>query len=128
MKKRVLTLMLLAVMALSLSACDKGPDLQEMYDKYCGSIWSDIGSDGSYLTIDTDPYDSYSTGVEYSEAYKAIQNVNKALGLPESLLHDMNNTSAADGKQSMEFKDAGVTVNWAYSRYRGLEVTYHKNK
>ena len=127
MKKRVLALMLLAVMALSLSACGKGPDLQKMYDDYCTSIWSDIASDGSYLTIDTDPYDS-SGRLEYSDAYYAIIAVNKALGLPDSLLDDMGDTTASDGKQSRVFKDAGVTVNWAYSNYRGFEVTYHKNK
>lgn len=99
-----------------------GPDFKSLYNKYCKSTWADYGSDGSYLSIDTNPYDWDDDGLAYPEAYYAIENVNNALGLPSSLLNEMSETTGADGKQSETFGD--ITVTWKYHPDKGLEVTY----
>ncbi len=94
----------------------------ELYNEYCKSTWSDYGSDGSYLTIDTNPYDWDDDGLAYPEAYTAVQEVNEALDLPSSLLNDMGETTANDGKQIETYGD--LTVSWKYHPDKGLEVTY----
>ena len=99
-----------------------GPDFQEVYDKYCKSKWSKVGTDGSYLSIDTKPDDLDDYNVY--EAVQAILNVNSELGLPESLSQDMQHTSLIMGLQTQDFKEQGVSVSWAYGPSHGLEVTY----
>lgn len=104
----------------------RGPNFNNLYNTYCSSIWADVGSDGSYLRIDTNPYDEDDNGVAYMEAYDAIEKVNTALGLPQSLLTEMGETRGVDGKQSQTFNEAGVVVSWSYHPDSGLEVTYKK--
>ncbi len=102
-----------------------GPNFDKLYSDYCSSIWADVGADGSYLSIDTNPYDEDDNGVAYSAAVTAVKNVNKALGLPDSLYNDMAETTWSMGKQSQTFDN--VTVSWTYHPDKGLEVTYKKN-
>lgn len=102
----------------------KGPDFKAIYDAYCNPIWASVGSDGSYLSIDTNPYNQDDKGLAYPAAYYALEDIHKALGLPESLLEDMGATSGADGKQTQNFPSQGVTVSWKYHPDKGLEVTY----
>ena len=104
----------------------KGPDFNDIYDKYCSPTWASVGSDGSYLSIDTNPFDWDDDGIAFSEANTAIKKVNNALGLPDSLYSDMGETSALDGKQSETFSEQGITVTWKYHPDNGLEVTYKK--
>lgn len=101
-----------------------GPDFKALYSKYCKATWASNGSDGSFLSIDTNPLDWDDSGLAYPEAYEAIENINKALGLPSSLIYDMGHTTANQGKQSETFNDAGVTVTWSYHPDKGLEVVY----
>ena len=101
-------------------------EIEKLYDEYCTSIWADVGSDGSYLSIDTNPYDKDDDGLAYPAAYTAIKEVNKALGLPESVVSEMGETTSADGKQTETFEEQGVTVSWKYHPDKGLEVTYKK--
>ena len=111
---------------IALGGFNSGPDFEELYDEYCSSIWAEVGSDGSYLYIDTNPYNRDDDGLAYPAAYTAIKQVNKALDLPESLTNDMGETTGADGKQSETFKEQGVVVSWRYHPDKGLEVTYKK--
>ena len=104
---------------------NSGPDLQGMYYTYCSSTWAEVGSDGSYLSIDTNPYDWDDDGLAYPEAWTAVKSINAALGLPESLSNDMGETRGADGKQTRTYDD--LTVSWTYHPDEGLEVTYRKN-
>ena len=104
----------------------RGPNFNNLYNTYCSSIWADVGSDGSYLSIDTNPYNEDDNGVAYIEAYEAVEKINNALGLPQSLLNEMGETRGMDGKQSETFTDVGVTVSWSYHPDKGLEVTYKK--
>lgn len=97
-----------------------GPDFQAVYDEYCESDFANVASDGSYLTIDTNP-DNIDDYTNYT-AYYTIMSVNEALGLPESLMEKMNRTRAMDGTQSEEFED--IEVSWTYHPDNGLCVTY----
>lgn len=102
----------------------KGPDFQSLYDEYCSSTWADVGSDNSYLMLDTNPYDEDDNGVSYIEAYYAAEDINKALGLPDSLFAEFGEVTGADGKQTEDFPDQRVTVSWKYHPDKGLEITY----
>ena len=99
-----------------------GPDLVSIYRKYCNSTWATVGSDGSYLSIDTNPSnkDDYT---DY-EALEAILVVNDALGLPDSLEESFGKTTAMMGRQSETFSDIGITVSWSYHPDNGLDVSY----
>ncbi len=106
-----------------LTGCgSKGPDFQSVYDDYCSSTWAAVGSDGSYLNIDTNPNNQESYYI--SSALLAIKNVNEALGLPESLYNDMISTNALMGRQTETFSSLGITVSWSYHPNNGLEVSY----
>lgn len=105
----------------------KGPDFKALYEAHCEMAWAEVGEDGSYLRIDTNPYDEEDNGLAYVGAYRAIQAVNGELKLPDYILTDMGNTTGADGKQSEAFAELGVTVSWSYHPDKGLEVTYKRN-
>lgn len=99
-----------------------GPNFQSIYREYCSSAWASVGSDGSYLSVDTNPKDK-DDYTDY-DAYLALYSINKALGLPESLIEDMGQTTWSMGKQSETFNSVGLTVTWTYHPDKGLEVTY----
>lgn len=107
---------------------NKGPNFKKLYDEHCRSIWASVGSDGSYLTIDTNPFDEDDNGLAYVDAYKAVETINQELGCSESLFVDMGHTTGSDGKQTETYEDLGVTISWKYHPDRGLEVTYKKIK
>lgn len=97
-----------------------GVDLVGLYDRWCQAYFADVASDGSYLTLDTNPYD-IEEHLDYA-AYFAISDVNDALGLPDSLLRKMDNTRALDGRMT-EYYDH-ITVSWTYHPDDGLEILY----
>lgn len=101
----------------------EGPDFKAIYNTYCSSTYATVGSDGSYLSIDTNPYDLDDYTV--SGSIQAIIDVNSALGLPDYVLDDMGSTTALMGRQTATFDD--VTVSWSYHPDKGLEVTYKAN-
>lgn len=121
-----ITLTVILTLALTLSKNKKPTvDLNAIYDEYCSPSWADIGSDGSYLYVDTNPYDK--DDGDYTYIYvvnNAIEDINKALGLPDSLLNDMDNTSWSMGKQKEVYEELGIEVSWTYHPDKGLEVTY----
>ena len=124
----VVIALVVIIVGVVLFQINKGPNFKKLYDEYCRSIWSDIGSDGSYLSIDTHPFDEDDNGLAYPDAYNAIKKINAALNLPESLINDMGTTTSADGKQSESFDKINVIVTWKYHPDKGLEVTYKKLK
>lgn len=97
-----------------------GPDLQAIYNDYCTSTFASIASDGSYLSVDTNPSDK-DDYMDY-EVYLAIVSINEALGLPESVLNRMNQTRSMDGIQSYSTDELEIT--WTYHPDKGLEVNY----
>lgn len=101
----------------------KAPDLKAIYKKYCdGNYWAKVASDGSYLNIDTNPYDFDDYWI--SEAAAAIQLINEAIGLPSSLYNDMLHTTWSMGKQQETYEKVGIKVSWTYHPNKGCEVTY----
>lgn len=129
-KKKKLPLIIGAVVvvivAVLLFGGSTSPNFTELYDEYCSSVWADVGSDNSYLSIDTNPYDWDDDGLAYPEAHTAIKNINNAIGLPESLITEMGETRSIDGRQSKRFDDEGLEVSWSYHPDKGLEVMYTK--
>lgn len=112
------------VLIIALGGSGGKVNFNKLYDEYCISTWANVGTDGSYLYIDTNPYDNDDDGLAYPAAYTAIKNVNSALGLPDSLTNEMGTTTGADGKQTETFGEQGVVVSWKYHPDKGLEVTY----
>ena len=102
----------------------KGPDFFQLNDEYGNILWSKAGDDGSYLTIDTNPFDVEDKGIAYPLAYMAVENINAALGLPESFINDIKHTTGADGLQSQVFEEQGINVSWKYNPTIGLELSY----
>ncbi len=126
-KKKIVIIAAAAIVVIVLIAAiggSSGPNFKNLYSEYCVSTWADVGSDGSYLSIDTNPFDEDDNGVAYPSAVTAVKNINKALGLPDSLYNDMAETTWSMGKQSQTFDN--VTVTWTYHPDKGLEVTYKK--
>ena len=100
-------------------------DFQALYDDYCVSTWASLGSDKSYLSVDSNPYDYDDGDYRYTSVVcDAIEKVNKALGLPDSLYEEMLQTTWSMGKQSETYDKVGVTISWTYHPDKGLEVTY----
>ena len=101
-----------------------GPDFQAIFEACeLDSSYATVASDGSYLSIDTNPSD-IDDYTDYA-AYLSLYLINDELGLPDSLMEDMGHTSSIDGKQTEEFEN--VTVTWKYHPDNGLEVTYKAN-
>lgn len=98
--------------------------LAKAYDDYCSMGWSTLASDGSCLTVDTNPDDKD----EYIEmdAYYAVEKINKDLGFPESVYERMNTTSALDGRQEYDIEE--YTVSWKYHPDNGMEIIYEVNR
>lgn len=104
---------------------EKGVDFNKIF-KECelSSDYAEVASDGSYLSIDTDPKDLGGDAIveDILEACAAYERVNAALGLPESLEKKMSETNALDGRQSQTYDN--ITVSWKYHPDHGLEITY----
>ena len=104
----------------------KSIDFEALYNKHCKNRkWAELGNDGSYLYLDTNPNDTdggdYQT---YLQAWPCIEVINDELGLPDSLENSMNTTTWSMGKQTETYEDIGVKVTWTYHPDLGLEVRY----
>lgn len=92
------------------------------YEFNCNRPWAEYGE--SYLSIDTNPDDSYSDSkTYYYEAIDAIRLINYKLGIPDSVYERMQRTAAIDGMQY--YYGNNITVSWSYHPNSGLEVMYY---
>nr|MBQ6241784.1 hypothetical protein [Lachnospiraceae bacterium] len=114
------------ILVVLLGGGKKKVDFKKIYDQYCKSIWASVGSDGSYLSIDTNPFDIDDEGNAYPAAWEAIKKINSYLGLPASLNEKLGKTSAIDGRQRETYEKQGVNVSWKYHPDNGLEITYSR--
>ena len=104
-------------------------DFNDMFPQYRNMSWCDIASDGSYMKIDTNPYnedsddfDSYYYKTYFTPANDAVDEVNRVLGFSEALSEKMNTTTWSQGKQ---YESNGkYDVSWTYHPDKGLEVMY----
>lgn len=81
----------------------------------------EIGYDGSYCSLDTNPY-NFDDFILYS-VVRYIEDMNKALGLPAWLYENMLGTTWSQGVQTEQFDN--VTVRYTYHPDKGMEVTYY---
>lgn len=100
-------------------------NFEKIYEKtnWTDEVYADIGDDGSYMFIDTNPFDLE----EYpysSMAGLEIKDINELLGIPESVFARMEQTRALDGVQTYE--GSWFTVSWTYHPDNGLEIMYEK--
>lgn len=101
-----------------------GKDFNKMFGDIADESWCYISDDGSYMKIDTNPYD-IDDHIEISAHYE-LETINKELGFSDALFSKMGETSAMDGRQT-ESNDK-VTVSWKYHPDSGMEVTYEWKK
>jgi len=97
-------------------------NFQTNYGHLSYNSWCNIGSDGSWMEIDTNPNnieDYYS-----ATALNKIKDVNKDLGFTDALYQKMITTRAIDGRQKDESSKA--KVSWTYHPDKGLEVLYEQ--
>lgn len=129
--------------------------LVTVYGKYCVNDdgekerWAEISDDGTYLELDSKPVDSdlndyyvdmyfddmdydekevmrYLLDVSYTdEVTEAVRAINEEIGIPESVLNQMYETTSLDGMQTYE--KGNITISWTYHPDNGLEVTYTLN-
>lgn len=92
------------------------------------------GADGSYLKIDTNPYDRDFEELQVWEAatfarkqqdsLDGIKFMNQKLGFTDAVYSQMLETSALMGRQTAE--TGKYRVSWTYHPDQGLEVMYEK--
>lgn len=111
---------IIAAIALVMLFSFLNPDLKSVGDKYKNEVFCIVADDRSYIEIDTDPFDIGNHITDGS--IEAIKDINKQLGLPESVYAQMEGTRALDGTQTYE-KD-GISVSWTFHPDSGLEVIY----
>ena len=86
--------------------------------------WCEISKDGSYMKLDTNPYDTEQRYVNEVVAVNGIADANIALGFSDVLMEKMMNTRARDGRQYDE--NDKVKVSWTFGEVMNLEVIYEK--
>ena len=98
-------------------------DFNKMFKDITNNNWCEIAKDGSYMEIDTNPYD---IDDEFElDAYYEIEKINTKLGFTSSLFNKMGRTTSLDGVQTESNKD--VTVSWKYHPDHGIEIMYEWN-
>ena len=103
------------------------PDFKELYSSYESKDWCNIASDGSFMTVDTNPNDDPGDDVwayidAFLDANDFIEKVNIELGFSAALAEKMGNTSWSMGRQTQE--NDNYVVSWTYHPDKGLEVMY----
>lgn len=115
---------LFCFMAISIVACGTSK-LKKAYDNVYSNYSSysacfEIGSDNSYISVDTNPYD---IDDYYNRNYMdVLKSMNKELGLPDYIYEAMLTTNSLQGKQTETAN--GITVTWSYHPDRGLQAIY----
>lgn len=129
----IVATILIIVLTLLLCACNdnlnsssnkKVNPLEDAYDiLYSQYGWSScyrLGSDKSYLQVDTNPYD---IDEYYDSTYIEILNSTlTALKLPDYIYQRMLKTTAMQGRQDVTVN--GINVSWTYHPDKGLEVMF----
>lgn len=97
-----------------------GDDLNDMFSEYAHESWCEIASDGSWMRLDTNPYD-LDDHLD-SDAVDAVEEANDKLGFSGAVYQRMLKTRAMDGVQTAESDN--YTASWTYHPDEGLEVMY----
>lgn len=132
----IVATILIIVLSLLLCACDdnsnnnsnhgnsKSNPLNTAYDTiYKEFGWNScytLGSDKSYLQVDTNPYD---IDDYYNATYlEILKSAITALKLPDYIYQRMLKTTAMQGRQ--EVTANGITVSWTYHPNKGFEAMF----
>ena len=108
------------VLVLAIAVFGGGKDFNDMYGDISANNWCTIASDGTYMRIDTNPYNLDNSF--NSTAYYKIKSLNAELGFESSVFVEMGQTRSIDGRQTAS---AGkYTASWTYHPDKGLEVLY----
>lgn len=105
-------------------------NFSEKYSYMADEPYCTIASDGSYIELDSNPYDYDNDSYLYiisdytSEVVNAVEQINSDLGFTQALSQKMNQTNALQGKQFEENNKYKVT--WTYHPDKGLNVIYEK--
>lgn len=79
--------------------------------------WATLGDGGRTLTLDTDGKKDFE-GAQWSD----VECVRRATGMPDSVVTDIEETRALDGRQEASW---GVfTASWRYHPDPGLKITF----
>lgn len=98
-------------------------DFSTQFSDLKNKEWIEIGSDGKWMTIDTNPYNSsYYTSSQSYDVLEQIKSINEELGFGGYVYEKMKSTRALDGTLS-ELSDK-YEVSWKYHPDNGLEVIY----
>ncbi len=113
-----------AVLALILALVliPRGPkhDFNVMFADIAGEDWCEISQDGTWMTIDTNPYD-LDDHLDF-DAYYGLHDVLDELGFPSSVAEEMDSTRALDGRLSASTDE--FEVSWTYHPDNGLEAMF----
>lgn len=97
------------------------PNFTGAYNTCCNkSYYAKLADDGSYLEIDTNPFDF--DDFTATGSFDAIELTNTFLGLPDSVFRKMLQTNSLQGVQRHETEN--LVVSWTYHPDNGLEVIY----
>ncbi len=116
----VVAISLIVTCAWMLPAVLTPSDFNDMYSSIEDESWCEIASDGSWMEIDTNPYDL--DDYYNSTALSKIKSINEDLGFSSSVYQEMLETRALDGRQSASSDK--YTVSWTYHPDDGMEVMY----
>ena len=91
-----------------------------MYSSIASESWCEIGSDGTWMKLDTNPYDldDYNNTV----AWGKIKSILNELGFSSSVAEEMAETRALDGRQTASTSE--YEVSWTYHPDSGLEAMF----
>ena len=112
----------IVVLALLANIGSGSRDFNDMFSEYAHESWCEIASDGSWMRMDTNPYD-LDDEIDM-DAADAIEEVNEELGFSDSVYQRMLETRALDGRQTAESDH--YTASWTYHPDDGLEVMYER--
>lgn len=107
-------------------------NFMDMYALLDSETWCEIGADGTWMKLDTNPDDidnddftyTYYTSV-FNPCNEKIEEVNVELGFSTAVTERMNTTTALQGVQTAESEH--YRVQWTYHPDNGLEVLYEMN-
>ncbi len=113
----------------------KGADFKEIYDsvvatmdaKYFEAVTTGalkVASDGSYLSIDTNPTDvkGGNSAMMVAIYVEMLNLVHEKLGISEATSEKLNHVRALDGTQTIT--DNGIKITYLYHPDQGLQVMY----
>lgn len=99
-----------------------GMDFNKEFKNIANETWCEIASDGSFMYIDTNPFDIEDDNE--ADAIEAIEQINKKLGFSDSVYQKMMQTRSLDGRVSEE--NDKYEISWTFHPDIGMEVMYEK--